>query len=194
MILTVKLTGIEPILMNSDRTVNKLDKGTKELATLVKTPSAKKTDEILMLIQQKEFELGLYIDDKLGPYIPSRNLFGMVWEGAKFKKNGMEVKRAVQILTKRAKLEYDGPRDFPALLKSMERFAFTTSLPQGQVRIMRTRPQFQNWGLQFQCIVDDERLNFGQIKEAIETAGKYVGLGDSRPQFGTFSAEVKETS
>ena len=48
---------------------------------------------------------------------------------------------------------------------------------------------FKEWGLKFTVLAEDE-INGATIKEALELAGKYSGLGDWRPEkkgkFGKF--------
>jgi len=57
-------------------------------------------------------------------------------------------------------------------------------------RIMRTRPIFNNWELEFKAEYLPESISESEIANAIENAGKYKGIGDYRPRYGKFS--VKE--
>jgi hypothetical protein len=57
-------------------------------------------------------------------------------------------------------------------------------------RILRARPRFDNWGLEFQIINNDPTIiHMDTLKRILEDAGKYYGLGDFRPEFGTFRVE-----
>jgi hypothetical protein len=57
-------------------------------------------------------------------------------------------------------------------------------------RIMRARPLFKNWGLKFQVnIIDEQTWDAGMVRQVLEEAGKYQGLLDFRPLFGTFTVE-----
>ena len=54
-------------------------------------------------------------------------------------------------------------------------------------RIMRARPLFKNWGATFQIeIIDEQTWDAGMVRQVLEEAGKYQGLLDFRPLFGTF--------
>ena len=54
-------------------------------------------------------------------------------------------------------------------------------------RIMRARPLFKEWGLSFKVnIIDEQTWDAGMVRNVIEEAGKYQGLLDFRPLFGTF--------
>jgi len=60
----------------------------------------------------------------------------------------------------------------------------------GRARIMRARPRFDKWEATFQIDVIDDRIGERVVKEALEYAGLYCGIGDKRPRYGRF--EVKE--
>ena len=56
----------------------------------------------------------------------------------------------------------------------------------GQARVMRHRPRFDEWELEFQIINRDERIQPMVIKEILENAGANIGVGDYRPKYGLF--------
>jgi len=62
-------------------------------------------------------------------------------------------------------------------------------IPSTKGRVMRYRPEFKDWGLKFFVFAEDE-IAGPMIKEALELAGKYSGVGDWRPakkgKFGKF--------
>jgi len=62
-------------------------------------------------------------------------------------------------------------------------------IPATKGRVMRYRPIFKNWSLTFNILFEDE-IQASVIKEALEIAGKYSGIGDWRPstkgKFGKF--------
>jgi len=53
-------------------------------------------------------------------------------------------------------------------------------------RIMRARPRFNKWALDFSIIVTHDALPKAVLKELLDHAGRYMGIGDYRPKFGTF--------
>lgn len=55
-----------------------------------------------------------------------------------------------------------------------------------RARIMRARPRFDDWELDFSIDVIDDRIADHVVKEVLEYAGLYVGVGDMRPRFGRF--------
>ena len=55
-------------------------------------------------------------------------------------------------------------------------------------RVMRWRPKFEEWTLRFQVnIIDPGTISPTSLRNVLEDAGKFVGLCDFRPFFGTFS-------
>jgi hypothetical protein len=57
-------------------------------------------------------------------------------------------------------------------------------------RILRARPRFDEWALEFKIInTDPEILKSTIIKQILVDAGKYYCLGDFRPEFGRFKVE-----
>jgi len=61
----------------------------------------------------------------------------------------------------------------------------------GPARILRRRPKFDPWELHFQIKTIDEQLPIETLKDILDTAGVYCGLGDYRPgtcgKFGRFA-------
>lgn len=62
-------------------------------------------------------------------------------------------------------------------------------IPSTKGRVMRYRPIFKDWSLSFEIEFEDE-ISPQTIKEGLEIAGKYSGIGDWRPEkkgkFGKF--------
>jgi len=52
--------------------------------------------------------------------------------------------------------------------------------------ILRCRPRFDNWSLNFTILVREERLQPRIIQDILYHAGKFHGIGDYRPRFGLF--------
>ena len=54
-------------------------------------------------------------------------------------------------------------------------------------RIMRARPRFDQWELEFYVKILDPIITPEDLKKFIEDAGRFKGLCDFRPEFGLFS-------
>ena len=55
-----------------------------------------------------------------------------------------------------------------------------------RARIMRSRPEFKEWECTFTIEVINEDLDKTILKEILESAGKFKGVGDFRPEYGRF--------
>ena len=55
-----------------------------------------------------------------------------------------------------------------------------------RARVMSWRPRFDKWSCNFEIEITDESINPETLMEILETAGKYKGVGDHRPEYGRF--------
>lgn len=107
---------------------------------------------------------------------------------AKKVKRGMDFKSGLMI-DDSPFIEYDGPID-PNALWEDERFRIVAGVKVGQARVMRTRPQFQEWSLQFTCSYIDQLLDRRTVEEVAVIAGWQIGLCEWRPKFGRFKVDI----
>jgi hypothetical protein len=161
------------------------------------TSKKKKSDDDHEEIARREFQGGLYHDDDIGPYIPGDALQAMLVEGSRKSKQGRDFV-AVSIEEERVPLQYKGPRDRLGLWKD-DKFVFTKAVRNQQSRVMRTRPIFRDWKVEFTVsIEDDATVNPPDVERALTIAGRQVGIGDYRPgsprggRYGRFSLESFE--
>ena len=62
----------------------------------------------------------------------------------------------------------------------------------GKSRIPRQRPVFHKWRLKFTVTISEPQLHGSVVKEILDYAGRYVGIGDYRPKFGRFQVTLWE--
>ena len=55
-----------------------------------------------------------------------------------------------------------------------------------RARVMSWRPMFKEWSCEFTVELADEMLNVTDVKEILEAAGRFKGVGDFRPEHGRF--------
>ena len=105
-------------------------------------------------------------------------------------RNGKDVTRGIALGTDRVPLEHDGPQELGELYARPE---FRSRLPVvvNRQRIMRMRPIFRRWRLEFELEMDEAIWkSVGTFVTVVERAGR-IGLGDARKiGYGRFSAEV----
>ena len=185
-IIKVRIKGAA-LLMHNIRLANPMDEGTKRMKAL--TSVRKKTDDMLNDIADVEFECGLYIDPSIGPFIPGLWMDAAIIEGGKLQKNGSKIRRSAMVLEDQIRLNYEGPRDLASLMKD-PRFRDVRAVTVGQAKTMRCRPKFTDWSAEFTLQYDPQSVNRSELEAAIHAAGQCIGIGDFRPRFGRFEAEV----
>jgi hypothetical protein len=184
----ITLTGTADLLMHDSKLSNPLDPAAKAVKKL--TGKRNKTDEDYAELAHVEWMGGMYYDSDIGAYIPSDNIWRCLFDGSKKFKKGPRVKEGVFIKTDRNPLVYRGPRDLDAMWRdeNMKHFA---SAKVGMQRVTRCRPRFMQWKTEADGVLDEGILDLAELVQIAEVAGQLVGLGDWRPKFGRFTAEVE---
>jgi len=175
------------ILMHNGQLADPLNPFTKALKEY--TSKRKKSDDDHLKVAELEFQGSLYFDDAIGPYIPGHVIDATIKNGAKKKKLGTIFESCVSTVDGMYPLQYKGPRTREALWAD-PRFRDRRGCGVQQARVIRTRPKFTDWSLEFDLQLFPCELNPKDIEQAIIDAGIYVGLLDFRPRFGLF--ELKE--
>lgn len=187
--LKVTWKGISPLIMHSCQCVNPLHPISKELKKY--TSKRNKTDEDLEIISDLEWEAGAYWKDDLGLYIPAENVEATLVNGAKSNKKGKDFQKFVTVTDLYIPFYYGENLTKEELIKSYE-YRDTRIMRVQRSRITRTRPRFDQWQITFNLMYDETGLDINDIINAMEYAGQYVGLCDSRPKYGKFVAMVEE--
>lgn len=130
-----------------------------------------------------EWQAGLYVENGVVG-IPDTVLLGMLIAAAKKIKKGQQAKSGI-FVQGFFPLKYDGSTDLKKLWEN-EEFRLTAKVRVGTSSVMRTRPKFDNWSLEFNAEIDDTLINEGDLNEILKIGGKQIGLGDWRPRFGRF--------
>lgn len=185
--LNFRCTGVAPLLMHNGALANPLNPKVKEMKEI--TSLRKKTDENHYELQRLEFFAGLYLDAKKRLIIPSSNIEGALVEGAKKAKLGKTFKAAVMV-PEDALLDIDENLTPDDLWARQEEFADVRSVLVNNSRVMRTRPIFRRWAIEFSAEFEDSEINADQLVKACQDAGRMVGLCDYRPKYGRFTVEV----
>ena len=190
--ITVKFTGISPLLQNNPQTVDPFNSYAKAKKPL--TSKRSKTDEDLYAIRKIEVESKVFFDDKIGIYVPSR------WVLAAIAKNSYSIAKvskdkargSIFTTDDKCKLSFDGDN----LIKSKEdvsgndKFITVLILPQKQVRLAKTFPIFHKWSFECELEFDDTVIDESDLVRVLKYSAKYGGFGDFRPTYGRALCEV----
>lgn len=188
--LTLELTGDRPMLMHNGRLANPLDAYAQRLKQY--TSKRNKTDEDILAIMRIEARGSCWEteDGLLG--IPEAAIWASIHEGAKQRKLGKSVEKA---------LRYDPDHVVPITiygetfmcedyLKDLHNFDYRAVRVSNR-KVMRARPRIRHWATSVTFDLDENIINARDLAPSIEYAGKYVGLGDWRPLLGTFTVTVQ---
>lgn len=183
--LSVEIRGVTPLLMNNNKnSVNPTHPLTRELKAL-SAKGKKRTEDDEMRILEIKWYLGLYWDDRIGPYIPSENVFATIRNAARNERKGKDVVKGIFVSPEYIPLLYEGPRTREELFAS-DRYK---DIRIGRIKgasILLCRPRFNVWALKFVVEYDSDIVTKDDIVKFLEYGGKYVGLCDYRPRYGGF--------
>ena len=185
-VVNLKLSGAL-LLTSNVRLANKMDEIAREMSTI--TSKRKKTDEDLIELARLEFIGGLYLTEGGQVGFPSWNVFRSLQDGAKINKLGKAVERAiVPISADIVPIKHTGPSDPEEMW--LKGCYDQRSVKVGTSTVTRTRPLFTDWSLDVTLNIDTSILNMDDFNMIVRNAGEMVGIGDYRPRFGRFTAEV----
>jgi hypothetical protein len=181
-------SGGSSLLMHNGWLVDDLNPYTQRLAELTVRRRSRGVDklEVSAEMSRVEWEGGLYYDDKVGPYIPAHMIRASIICGAKQSRGGAACQRAMQVLGAKFPLEYDGPRDMEELWDDKS-FVDRRPVTIGRVKVMRSRPLFSDWSLEFTVAYNEDGLSREDLIRYVYDAGIYHGFGDGRKiNYGRF--------
>jgi hypothetical protein len=182
--MKVRLDSIAPLILHNGDLAD--PQYPFSIAKKKLTSSRKKTDSDVEEISKLEF-LGSFYGPapRTDVLIPANMLLGMIIKGAKQLKMGNEAKAGIFINKSFVPLEYKGPRT-PQELYEDKKFVLRKVIKQGTSSIVRVRPIFDKWAIEFEVSFIEEVISEKSIKLLLEKAGLVCGLGDWRPQHGRF--------
>jgi hypothetical protein len=147
-------------------------------------------------LSRLQFESSMYFDEKIGPYLPTDNLWKCLQQGAAKYRETALVKSQVVIIGLCGKVEdpaaaaliYPGPRDVEGLYEGGFLFRKMGKIPGSKVSVLISRAMFKEWSVEFICeYVDIEK---SRIMDYWDRAGQLVGIGAWRLRYGLFKAEI----
>ena len=189
---TLRLVGEAPLLMHADTMLDPVHPLTREIRELTRKRASDRTIDDEMSIMRLEWLAGIYHDEEIGPYIPGVNVKTAIAEAATRWRKGATVKRSLVVVESRVPLEYPGPRALDELWdEGFRDVRGVVTSGQNRGRVTRCRPCFEEWALSATIAYDPKELD-RDLLEAVAEFAQIRGLGDNRPDFGTFTATWEE--
>lgn len=173
MIINCTIKGIAPLLHN--RFPDEENEEGKSKRKSVRLPAI------------DEARRSLYLDSNGNPYQPANHIEGaMIKAAVQFKLDG---KKTYKDLVRSG--VFVTPDQIPCNA-TWEIDRRSAVIPSTKGRIMVSRPMFKEWVLNFDLNIVDDRAEVVVIKEILQYAGLYVGIGTFRPKFGRFEVLTYE--
>lgn len=189
----IRLEGTTPLVLHNNQCVNPLNPLKKKIAAIT-SKAKRKTEADHLQLYKLEFQAGLYINDRLGPYVPAQNIRATLINGARKQKDGKQFESGLYV-PEDAPIQYEGPRDLQGLLDrgchEEGGFMWTTVVGNQRASIMRTRPRFDDWAIEFDAICVNSLISRDMLEGALYAAQVQVGICDGRSiGMGRFDARI----
>jgi hypothetical protein len=151
----------------------------------------KKTAEDNEALAYLELRGGLYLDSDDLLIWPAENFEASVVDAAKTRKLGKDVKRSgFRAIEDEAPIYVDGRRISLKEVMEDQKYWFQKMARVNSSRVSRTRPIISNWVCEAEFVFDSEVLDPVILEELLVIAGSQIGVGDWRPKFGLYEAEI----
>lgn len=180
--ITVEFTGTMPTLMHNGQLCDPMNRWSKAIKEI--TSKRKKTDADHEEIARLEFLGSFYLDEDKKPCWPAENILRCIQAGAKKQRKGKDCEAGV-LIDGDARLIYKGPTD-PNELWENEQFRNFSQVRVQNNKVIRCRPMFPEWKIQFDLNYLPQVCNPSDIETWCHDAGLFIGLSDWRPRFGRF--------
>jgi hypothetical protein len=166
--MKVSIEGIVPLLMNNPASM-----------------SLQKSGKSAVYDPQVEAEARLYKNSAGVIYVPSTHILAAIREaGSDFKIPGKGKKTFKKVLYGLIRIT---PEQIPVISDGEWEIDARHAVI-NRARVMKWRPKFNTWKLDFNIsTVTNDSIYPGTLREILESAGIFNGVGDFRPLFGLFN-------
>ena len=189
----IDIKGIGTLLLNNPQTVDRFNKYARRMAA-INAKKTRRTDDDYLELRQLEIESKLYFDDAMGVYVPgSWMMEALAVNGFRVAKLSRDtIRGSLFVAEPKLQLTYANMNKVktPQDIVMNSDFHWIVGLPQGEVRVMKAFPKFQDWLFSATVEFDDKMIDPGSLTAIAKHAAKYNGFGDFRPTFGRAVAEV----
>lgn len=177
-IFNITIEG-DRLMLHNDQLANPFNEYAQELKKL--NAQRKKSLEVYTEVAKVEFMGGLYYDETMGPYMPAHCLHKLLIVGGKKRKMGTVIAQNIIISKDINPILYSGPRTREELWEQKFYDQRLVGIG-GTSKVLRTRPLFRNWKINFTAKAFPGAINEEAVRQAIEDA-EMIGLGDGRPTY-----------
>ena len=190
--ISFRINGTGTLLMNNPQTVDPFNGYAQKIKPL--RSKRGKTDEQLLTLRTLEIESKLYMNDELGIYVPTSWVMSAVAQTS-FKKAKIakkDIRAGVFCDESKAKLNFRGSKKIKTKrdISGNPEFYVTMLIKQGQVKVPKSTPEFDEWSFQTSLTFDPKVIDKRTLVDILTYCCEYGGFGDFRPTFGRASLEM----
>ena len=187
--LRFQIEGTTPLLMHRPRLADPFDPLYDEYKAVSKKRAKTKDDH--RALADIEWEASVYTNDDGRPHVPAFCLHACIRDGGTFAKLGKKIRETTTIVGE-PQFTYEGPKKLAAL-RDNPAFRLRKFLKVQRQGVIRTWPQFAQWGLTFDLAFPEELFDANELQLCVERAGKFKGLLESRDRgYGRFDIAAVE--
>lgn len=191
MVLKIRVTGNRTLLQHNGRLANPADPYTRELKSL--TGKRNKTEEDLALVMSVEARASAYETENGVLGIPTAAVWASIHDAAKAFKMGPRVGRGLLLRDpdEVVPLRHGRKTHSVDAWLADPQHTDTRAVVVQRSRVMRSRCRVTApWVSEHEMELDEDILDLRALVPVFAYAGRYVGLGDWRPRFGTYDLKV----
>ena len=192
--INVQLVGTKPLLLHNGRLANPLDPYTRDLAAISKKRN--KTDDDRYDMMAIEARGGCYetADGLLA--FPTANVWRSIYDAAKKYKLGKACTQALFFDDVNEPIYIDGStvhidNDNWLQYGKVDQTIDYRPVKVGMAKAMRARPVVPaGWVMNHRLALNESELELDSLAPVFVRAGEIIGLGDWRPNYGTYKMKV----
>lgn len=181
----VKVTGVTPYMQHR-MDDQKLDAWEKSRGAIIERDGLNTEKEKIAAYHS-------YIDEQSGGYyVPSAHFKQALINGGTFVKSKVgSARKSMKNIV--AAMFFIRPEKIP--FRPFDEVDTRSAVNKNnKARVIVNRPKWNEWNVEFVLEVDNDSITIETIRDIVEAAGKYIGVGSYRPEhtgeYGRFTAEV----
>lgn len=182
--IKVTLEGVVPLLCHNGDLCDPFYGPAQAMKEVTK--KRKKTEDDLLALRKLEFLGGLYLNDKGLPCLTADVILGLLSAAGAKLKSKKEMQAGVFTDEDYYAIDFPGSKD-PEVMYSKKDHVHVKRAKVGMSAIMRVRPRFKQWKISFVLNIVTDVIDERTVREALELAGRVVGIGDWRPRYGRYN-------
>lgn len=190
--LTVQIVGTKPMLLHNGRLANPLDPYTRDLKAI--SNKRTKTDDDRFSMMSIEARGGCYETPDGLLAFPTANVWRSIYDAAKKYKLGKDCTRALFFDDVNEPIYLDGKT---VHIDDDNWLQYGTTVDYRPVKVgtsktMRARPLVpKGWVSTHRLALNESELDLESLYPVFLRASRIIGLGDWRPNFGTYELKVE---